>query len=239
MQTPILLLHIETSGEICSVCLTKDGRVVKELSAVKERSHSKRLTLLIEELCQASLVSLSMLSAIVLSKGPGSYTGLRVGSSVAKGLCFSLDIPIITLNTLTAMASKYRDKNKSTLIIPMILARKEEVYLQVLDGNLDVIKGSEPVQLSEDVLDPYLNSNTKRVVICGNAAQLAQSYLSNKTAIEFYQSEPTAHDLTDLSIEMYNQQVFDDIAYFDLDYIKSPHITTSKKKTLVASSVKK
>jgi len=234
-----LLLHIETSGEMCSVCLSQNGTVIGEKNAIKERSHSKRLTLLVQELCAATEVSLQALSGVVLSKGPGSYTGLRVGSSVARGLCFSLDIPIITLNTLTAAASRYRDQSADTLIVAMILARKEEVYLQVLDGRLQVIQDTQPKLLSADLLVPYLKTSTHRIVVCGNATDLAKTYLPSELTIEYHTSEPTAIDLAHLSQELYSEGAFDDIAYFDLDYIKSPNITKSKKKTLVSDSVKK
>ncbi len=235
----ILLLHIETSGDMCSVCLTVNGEVIGQKNATKDRSHSKRLTLLIQELLTGCEVSLQDLSAIVLSKGPGSYTGLRVGSSVAKGLCYSLDIPIITLNTLTAIASRYRDRSTDTVIISMLLARKEEVYLQVLDGNLKIIQQTLPSQLSVGLLDPYLKSNTNRIVVCGNATELAKANLPEKLSIDYQTTQPTATDLTHLSLEMYKTQVYDDIAYFNLDYIKSPNITKSKKKNLTTPIVKK
>ena len=233
-----LLLHIETSGEICSVCLTQNGEVLSELSAIKERSHSKRLTLLIQELCIACDVRLKDLSGVVLSKGPGSYTGLRVGSSVSKGICYSLEIPLIAINTLTAMASQYCDESKETLIVPMLLARKEEVYLKVLNGNLDILQVTTPTQLTKDFLEPYLTAKINRIVVCSNVTELARVHFPNLQLIEYHQLEPTALNLTYLSYDLFQRGKFNDIAYFDLDYIKSPNITTTKKKSLIPSIVK-
>jgi tRNA threonylcarbamoyladenosine biosynthesis protein TsaB len=194
---------------------------------------------MIQKLLNGSGVNRTDLSGIVLSIGPGSYTGLRVGSAVAKGLCYSLDIPLITLNTLTALAAKYRDGLSNTLLISMLVARKEEVYMQVLDGQMQVINDVTPTIMNESTIEGLDLSNKGRIVVCGNANHILQPFLASFRDIEYYDTLPLADNLAELSYNHFRSGNFADIAYFDLDYIKSPHITKSKKQLLTHRSVKK
>ncbi len=235
----VYLLHIETSTDKCSVCLTQNGVHVASKSALKDRSHSEILTVMVQELLDESQISRKDLSGVVLSNGPGSYTGLRVGSAVAKGLCYSLDIPLITLNTLTALAAKYRDESLDTILISMLMARKEEVYMQVLNGQMQVINDVKPTMISASTVEELDLSNHSRVVVCGNANHIIEPYLAAFGSIEYYDTSPLADNLSELSYTHFTKCIFADIAYFDLDYIKSPHITKSKKQLLTHRSVKK
>ena len=233
------LLHIETSTDRCSICLTQNDIHLASKSAIKDRSHSEILTVMIQELLKEARVGRQELSGIVLSIGPGSYTGLRVGSAVAKGLCYSLDIPLITSNTLTALAAKYRDDSSDTLLISMLIARKEEVYMQVLDGYMHVVQDVTPMMIDVASIEHLNLSSKSRIVVCGNANHIIMPYLSLIESVEYDDTQPHADALAEISYNQYQSSEFADIAYFDLDYIKSPHITKSKKKLLVHRTVKK
>lgn len=218
--------------------MSLNGELIASNNALKDRSHSEILTLMISDLIADSQIDKSDLSGIVLGIGPGSYTGLRVGSAVAKGLCYSLDIPLIIINTLTALASPYRDESPDTLLLPMLIARKEEVYLQALDGTMSISIPVMPTLIDDALVESLALDLKHKIVICGNANHLIREYINNPN-IKYIDKTPSAEDLASISYQYYLDKIFADIAYFDLDYIKSPHITKSKKKGLIHRSVKK
>ena len=140
-----LILNIETSTNICSVCIAKDGNIIAKKESSEDKSHAKLLTLFIEDLFKEQKLSASDLDAIAVSKGPGSYTGLRIGVSVAKGLCYAKDLPLIAINTLQAMASGIiskisADDLNNSIIVPMIDARRMEVYSAFFDTKASFIR---------------------------------------------------------------------------------------------------
>ena len=129
-----LILSIETSTPLCSVALHRSGELLASQETQEEGGHGKKLTRLIESCCSMAGISLQQLDAIAVSNGPGSYTGLRIGLATAKGLCFGLDIPLITMNTLQVMANAWTGLPENTLLLPMLDARRMEVYAAVFDG---------------------------------------------------------------------------------------------------------
>ena len=144
------ILHIETSTKNCSVALGCDGELINSIEKSSEYySHGEKLHPFIKELIDDSQINLTQLSAISVSKGPGSYTGLRIGVSAAKGLCYSLNIPLISLNSLSILSQNIR-VSKDTLLVPMIDARRMEVYTQILDYQHKVLKNTWAEVLNEN-----------------------------------------------------------------------------------------
>ncbi|MFM6938733.1 MAG: tRNA (adenosine(37)-N6)-threonylcarbamoyltransferase complex dimerization subunit type 1 TsaB [Aquirufa sp.] len=133
-----LIISIETSTPLCSVALHRAGELIAIQEIQEEGGHGKKLTRLIESACADAGISMDQLDAIAVSNGPGSYTGLRIGLATAKGLCFGLDIPLITINTLQVMANAWTGLPENTLLLPMLDARRMEVYAAVFNGQSKV-----------------------------------------------------------------------------------------------------
>ncbi|WP_347343925.1 tRNA (adenosine(37)-N6)-threonylcarbamoyltransferase complex dimerization subunit type 1 TsaB [Maribacter aestuarii] len=170
-----LILNLETATTNCSVSLARDGVIL----ALKEQntpnySHSEQLHVFIEKCLDEADCSLNELNAIAVSKGPGSYTGLRIGVSAAKGLCFSLGIPLIAIATLKSMASQI-DASAGEHIIPVLDARRMEVYAAVFDSNLNEVRGTEAQIIDEESFEAY--SQNKRTYIVGSGAEKDQAGL--------------------------------------------------------------
>ena len=133
------ILHLETSTQQCSVALAKDGRCISKKKLLTENfSHSEKLHLFIQDVINKAGIVISDLEAIAISKGPGSYTGLRIGVAAAKGLCFALDLPLIAINSLTIMVQPFFDKKDFDFLIPMLDARRMEVYTSVFNKRQNI-----------------------------------------------------------------------------------------------------
>ncbi|CAN0584902.1 unnamed protein product, partial [Ectocarpus sp. 12 AP-2014] len=172
-----LILNLETATTNCSVSLARDGKVI----AIKENntpnySHAEQLHVFIAECMEEANISLNSLDAVAVSKGPGSYTGLRIGVSAAKGLCFSLDVPLISIATLTSVAS--RAKDDYDCIIPVLDARRMEVYSAVFDRGLHQIRDTLAEIIDEHSFESYIRDKT--VHILGSGAQKIKETLSNE-----------------------------------------------------------
>ena len=227
-----LILSIETSAPICSVSLHDEG-ILKGISEVAvENSHSEVLTVLIENLLNNAFVKKSDLDAVAVSMGPGSYTGLRIGLSTAKGLCYALEIPLLAIDTLKAMASQVQthySNSDDVLFCPMLDARRMEVYHAIYDQNLNGIQNTEPLIFEEEVLCGYRD---RKLLYFGNGAQKGQEVLDipNFTFIEGV--ETSALGMGKLAYEKFKNQEFEDVAYCEPFYLKDVRITVSKKKYL-------
>jgi tRNA threonylcarbamoyladenosine biosynthesis protein TsaB len=172
-----LILSLETSTPLCSVALHRNGVLVSSAETMEDGGHGKRLTRLIESVCQQATISLNQLDAIAVSNGPGSYTGLRIGLATAKGLCFGLDIPLITLDTLKVLANAWTDLEPNTLLLPMLDARRMEVYAAVFDGasKISVIE-TKPVILES----MSFSEIDKPTIAFGNGAMKWKDTCENK-----------------------------------------------------------
>lgn len=215
-----LLLSIETSTLVCSVALHKDDFIIASQELFLEHSHAGALMPIIDNLLENSRCKRSELAAIGISKGPGSYTGLRIGTSTAKGLCFSLGIPLIAVNTLHAMALKVNKFNtEGYLLCPMLDARRMEVYLMILDEKLEVVRKTEAHILSKDSFFDILQE--QKVMFFGNGSSKAKSLFSNnRNALFIDDVKPSAEQVGDLaSIKLKNNE-FEDLAYFEPFYLK-------------------
>lgn len=210
------ILNIETSTKNCSVSLSKQGEIISlKEQAEQNFTHSEKLHLFIDEVLKEAAVSYKELSAVALSKGPGSYTGLRIGTSTAKGLCFALDIPLIALDSLTALARQVTSKDG--LIVPMIDARRMEVYTAIFDENYN--KKSEIQALIID--ETSFSEISKKTYFIGDGAAKCKEILTKENFI-FLDDVlyPSSGEMGILSFEKFQAQEFENIAYFEPFYLK-------------------
>lgn len=219
------ILNIETATKNCSVSIAENGKTI----AIREiaeagYSHAEKLHVFIEEVLEESSMKASQLSAIAVSQGPGSYTGLRIGVSSAKGLCYALGIPLISTDTLKALAMKATISDG--LIVPMIDARRMEVYNAIFNADFTLERGI----LAEVITTESFSDIDKDIYIIGDCAEKCKTVL---TDVKFHFIEsiiyPSAEQMSALSYEKFLQKDFEDVAYFEPFYLKDFLITTSKK----------
>lgn len=213
-----LILGIETSVKTCSVALSKDGVVVavKEITAA-DFSHSEKLHGFIASLFEDSIYKMLDLDAVAVSKGPGSYTGLRIGVSAAKGLCYGLGIQLIAVSTLAAMKVALKEQNTS-LYVPMIDARRMEVFNAVFDANMECIRDDSALLVESDSFADLLEHNT--ISFFGNGAQKCKEILKHPNAIFIDDFTPSAAAVNQLAEKAFQEKKFEDIAYFEPFYLK-------------------
>jgi tRNA threonylcarbamoyladenosine biosynthesis protein TsaB len=224
------ILSIETAAPICSVALHQDGKLKGMSEVAVENSHSEVLTVLIDNLLKNSFVQKSQLDAIAISEGPGSYTGLRIGLSTAKGLCYALEIPLIAVSTLKAMAQQvqvHHLKNEEILYCPMLDARRMEVYHAIYDGELNEVQEISPLIFEDSVMNAYTD---KKLLYFGNGAAKGVEFLNDPKHHFITGVETSAMGMGELAFEKFQSQAFEDVAYFEPFYLKDVNITVSKKK---------
>mgnify|MGYP001553094246 CR=1 FL=1 len=224
-----IILNIETSTEVCSVCLSSQKLILSERSVHETYSHSSIISGLIKELLKESYLKITDLDAIAVSKGPGSYTGLRVGASLAKGICYAINRPLIEINTLQAIAfSAYQQLKTDGLYIPMIDARRNEVYLSIYNNNIEVT-GPTALILNKEYFEKLKKENLP-IIIMGNGADKAWKMLHDEIELIHYPAKCNAAMLAPLSFEAIQKTDFTDIAQFSPFYLKPPNITYAKNK---------
>lgn len=211
------ILNIETSGKNCSVALAFKG----ELKALKELQsegyvHAEKLHLFIEQAVNEAGIEMKQLSAIAVSKGPGSYTGLRIGVSAAKGIAFALNIPIVAICSLYSLAIAAQEKQIKGMLCPMIDARRMEVYTCLFDENLTVLKEVSAEVVSEEF--EFFTTN-ETIVYFGDGAQKCQNVLS-ENFVYLPGIELSAQQMVLISYEKFEQGKFEDLAYFEPFYLK-------------------
>ena len=213
-----VILCIETATTNCSVALGKEGKLL----ALKEDysnnySHAERLHVFIEEILNENQLSPKDLSAIAVSKGPGSYTGLRIGVSAAKGLCFSLDIPLISVATLTSLARQV-DKQAGDFIIPLLDARRMEVYTAGFDSKYHSVFNTRAKILDENSFSEMLDKG--KVSFIGNGVEKFQKVCAHENAQFIIGKLPSAAEMVELASEKFVNKDFEDVAYFEPYYLK-------------------
>ncbi|MFT5616965.1 MAG: tRNA threonylcarbamoyladenosine biosynthesis protein TsaB [Arenicella sp.] len=215
-----MILSIETSTPVCSVALHRENELLGSYELHTEKSHSTALTQMIENLLKLTKISAKELKAVAVSKGPGSYTGLRIGTSTAKGLCYGLDIPLISINTLESMAFGVSQffANSNSLICPMIDARRMEVYTAHYSANLDEQKPVYAKIIDENSFSEELGVN--KVVIFGNGAKKCLSAIEHKNLIFLDGIVPHAKQIGEIAQTKFEQEEFADLAYFEPFYLK-------------------
>lgn len=223
-----LILNIETATDICSICISKGDEILIIKEAEKEYSHTAEITLLIERCFAETGLTLQQLDAVAVSKGPGSYTSLRVGSSTAKGICYALDKPMIAIDTLKSIAaSTVKNKQQNAFYAPMIDARRMEVYTSLYDKEMNLIKAIQAKIIDMDSFQDYFEKG-QSIIFSGNGAPKCQSVIKSPNAI-FSSEICSAANLVPLSFLKFQQKDFCDVAYFSPSYFKSPNITIPRK----------
>lgn len=225
------ILSIETSTSVCSVAVHSGG-VLQALCELSEGSaHAERLMLLVEEVVEKADIGFPDLDAIAVSEGPGSYTGLRIGVSTAKGLAFGLNKPLIGVNTLQALASSVELK-EDELVIPVLDARRMEVYREVFDWRLESAAPLDAEVLSLDSFQNFLQSH--RVYFLGDAVEKVESMVKSKNAVFLTGVTFSARHMGGLAFGKYQKAEFADLAYFVPNYLKEFKALHSKKNPLLS-----
>ena len=219
------ILNLETATKNCSVSISQDGKTIlcKEM-AEAGYSHAEKLHVFIEESLKESKLSFNDLSAIAVSQGPGSYTGLRIGVSAAKGLGFALNLPLISVDTLQVLASQL--SITEGVIIPMIDARRMEVYSAIFTSKFDKIREVQAEILTENSFEGF----SETIHFVGDCAEKAKTVLTNANFI-FHEEiiYPSANEMGVLSYQKFQQNEFEDVAYFEPYYLKDFMATVAKK----------
>lgn len=210
------ILNLETATKNCSVALAKDGKVIayKEI-AEQGYSHAEKLHVFIEAILKKENLSFKDLEAVAVSQGPGSYTGLRIGVSAAKGLCLALSIPLIAVDTLQVLAAQVNIESGS--IVPMIDARRMEVYSAIFDKNGQKIRDTKAEILTEESFQEIQGP----VYFVGDCSEKAKTVLKKENFI-FLENVvyPSAKEMTLFSNQSFKQQKFENVAYFEPFYLK-------------------
>lgn len=227
----MFILSIETATKTCSVALHQEKTLVGVQEVHLEKSHSSLLHVMIADLLFQCGVDKKHLAAIAVSKGPGSYTGLRIGVSAAKGLCFALDIPLIAVETLEAMAwGVHQYTTENTWLCPMIDARRMEVYCQLWNKNVDLVMPTSAVIVDEEAFQKQLSKQP--ILFFGDGASKCIPILGSSPNARFlHHVHPSAAWVGALAVEKYAQKAFEDVAYFEPYYLKDFRIAQPKKKT--------
>jgi len=211
------ILSIETATTNCSVSLSKNG----ETLYLKEDygngySHAEKLHAYIHDVLDAEKIKPEHLSAIAVSKGPGSYTGLRIGVSAAKGLCYALNIPLISVSTLEALA--HQVKNSKGLIIPMLDARRMEVYSAIYDSKFKEVRKIDAEIIDEASFADLLNSNI--ITFIGSGVEKTKEIITHKNAFFVENKLPSSNEMSALAFKKYKKSNTEDVAYFEPFYLK-------------------
>jgi len=223
-----LILSIETATTNCSVSLSKQGKtlVLKE-DYDKSYSHAERLHVYIDAVLKEANINSKQLNAIAVSKGPGSYTGLRIGVSAAKGFCFALDRPLISVPTLDGLA--HQIKVNDGVIVPMLDARRMEVYSAIFDSDFNQIRATEAQILDEKSFEDYLENG--KVYFIGNGVEKTKTLINHSNAIFIEDKLPSANEMSMLAFNKYKISDTEDVAYFEPFYLKDFVALKPKQKS--------
>ena len=218
-----LILNIDTSSAVCSVCLAEDGHVIAERNDFSENRHASGLTALITEVMEERGLALKDLSAVALSSGPGSYTGLRIGASVAKGICYGLDKPLISVSTLQGLAyvmeQLFTDTNG--VYVAMLDARRDDVYMATYDKNNIVIEKDNFATASVVFADIMRTYSVKNVYFGGpGAAKMKLNCLNNEFGTVIENLICVASNINTISYKRFVNGEFEDLTYFEPFYLK-------------------
>ncbi|MXV15931.1 tRNA (adenosine(37)-N6)-threonylcarbamoyltransferase complex dimerization subunit type 1 TsaB [Hufsiella ginkgonis] len=216
-----LILQIETATVACSVALAADGECIARKELAERNVHASHITLFIKEVVEAAGRSLHELDAVAVSMGPGSYTGLRIGVSTAKGLCFALDKPLIAINTLQSMVYGFAGSNPTapgSLFCPMIDARRMEVYTALFESPVREVLPVQAMIVDGQAFAPFLEN--KQVYFFGDGASKCKQVLDHANAVVAETFVNSAADLSAPAFAKFNAGDFVDAAYFEPFYLK-------------------
>ena len=232
-----LILCIETGTDICSVGIVNNGELISLRESDSGRDHAKKVAVFVDELLSENNIDPEQIDAVAVGEGPGSYTGLRIGVSFAKGLCYGLGKPLIAVSSLAALTAVAIEDYKagildienwdSALLCPMIDARRMEVYTQVFDSNANPLNEVTAEVVDENTL-AELRAKTENFVIFGSGAAKCAEILGAK----LIEITPSVRGMAAIAEKKYTNGEFADVAYFEPYYLKDFVVTTSKKKLL-------
>ena len=221
-----LILAIETATKNCSVALLKNGIVIAEKERISDGyAHAEQLNLFIQDVLDSANITLNKVEAVALSMGPGSYTGLRIGTSTSKGLCYALGIPLIAISTLKAMAFAMAKIESSAIYCPMIDARRMEVFSALYDSNNKQVRGVQADVVDENTYAEFL---VNEIIFFGDGALKCQEIINHKNAKFIEGIHPSAKNLGILAKVKFDNKDFEDVAYFEPYYLKD--FVAGKKK---------
>ncbi len=210
------LLHLETCTKMCSVALSENGKLIDFIENDADNYiHGEYLTVFIEDILAKNKLIPNQLAGVSFSSGPGSYTGLRIGLSVAKGLCFALSIPLISVSTLKILACLGKEKYPNSTLVPMLDARRNEVYCEIFDSKLKSIK-----PLSADILDETSYQSFEPFVYFGDGAEKMSSQWEHRMITFDASIKLSAIGQVAMAFEKFNKNEFEDVAYFTPLYLK-------------------
>jgi Inactive homolog of metal-dependent proteases, putative molecular chaperone len=231
-----LLLNIETSTAICSVALGKDGNLLALKENKEGMKHASHLTVFIENILKENNLSTADLDGVAISMGPGSYTGLRIGVSTAKGICYGAGIPLIAVSTLQSMTKALQNNSdlssvvknqEKALFCPMIDARRMEVYTAFYNAKTELVK-----DISADIIDENSFANElseQEIIFFGDGSGKCKNVIANENGIFLDDVNATAVGMIELAEDKFNKNELEDVAYFEPFYLKDFVATTPKK----------
>jgi tRNA threonylcarbamoyladenosine biosynthesis protein TsaB len=227
-----LILQIETATQACSAAISRDGVTIAVKELVAQNIHAGSLTLFIEEVVKTSGITYADLDAIAVSKGPGSYTGLRIGVSTAKGLCFALDKPLIGIDTLKMMADGFLQVNPgyTGLVCPMIDARRLEVFTALYDAEGLVLSPVEAKIIDSASYENELSLG--QITFIGDGAAKCSGLITSDNARFSDVNYNSASNMSRIACTLFDAAAFEDVAYFEPFYLKDFVFTVAKKKSL-------
>lgn len=228
-----MILCLETATPVCSVALNESCCTIGLRETEGQNAHSEKITNFIHEVMETAKIDYRQLDAVAVSKGPGSYTGLRIGVSTAKGICYAADLPLMAIDTLEAMAHGMKAKlgsqiTENDLLIPMIDARRMEVYAAIFDANLNKIKDTEAVVMDENSFADLRKDH--RLWLFGDGAPKLSKLFENQQNVCIIDGfKPSAAYMRPLAEKALKERQFVDVAYFEPFYLKDfiagkPHV---------------
>ena len=239
------ILLIETASEICSAAIAVDGHVVALEETQEAGSHAALLTLQIDACAKKAGLPLASLDAVALSSGPGAYTSLRVGASVAKGICYALDKPLIAIDTLLALAgaakswhqAQFSQVSSKVVFVPALDARRQEIWTAVYDFDLQLVTPAQPLILENNLFGNFVKEARATdvsahesgggfiSVVSGNGSEKIRNGQVEKNTVIFSEKFCSAENLADFAEIIFQKADFQDVAYFEPFYMKLPNIT--------------
>ena len=222
-----IILHLETATKNCSVALSHSGKLLAlEENYSENYSHGERLTGFIQKALKKANLTINEIDAVSVSKGPGSYTGLRIGVATAKGICFALDVPLIGINSLQILAGKIKSIQES-LLFPMIDARRMEVYTMVLNEKKEILKPTFSELINENSFDTFPRG--KKWIFIGDGIKKCKELLNGSHIdYRFDVKFPSAYEMIPLAFEAFENKRFEDVAYFEPFYLKGFYSKSKK-----------
>ncbi len=232
------ILHIETTTHVCSVAITSDGQLINERENKAGRSHASLLSYFVWQILSEEQIKPGDLDAISISEGPGSYTGLRIGVSTAKGLCYGAGIPLIAVNTLQSlteglfaqMKEESSKPNDNSVYVPMLDARRMEVYSAIMDSKNLFIRGVKAEVIDEFSFNQWLKGHI--VYFFGNGAEKCKETIKHPNARFIDNIDLSAKYMATIAEQKYKNRQFEDLAYFEPFYLKDFIATTPRKNIL-------